>query len=807
MTDTAVVENLNKAVDFVGRILVILFRSDDNDYCVCKVAPKKGLSCKTITCTGCVVNPTKGEDYHFTGNIVINPKYGEQVKLSTAELIVPDTIEGITAYFKNGNVKGVGAKTAEKLISAFGTSTLDVIVNEPEKLETVVSKKLAKRIHDMMVQNEIETKAKMFLSQFGITSRMIEKIVEQFHEKSISVFKKNPYLLTEVSGIGFEKADSYALKSGIKQDDPNRLKFGAFYTMQEINKVGDCGYPVDKFLQNMSSTLHADVALCESTLYGILDNPNDSRLVKTTVENTEMVFDGKLYNSEIRIAKRLIELRDAKPFYSAPTNDEDIDNAIQIMKNYRHDNIDLSPSQRAAVKNGLKNNVCVITGGPGVGKTTIIKTIISLLDDGMNKISLAAPTGRAAKRMSQATGRDASTIHRLLETTVGDNGMFFKRNADNPLEGSVFIIDESSMIDTSLMDSLLRAIPNGAKLLIIGDVDQLPSVGAGQVLKDIIDSHVIPVSRLTEIYRQAAGSNIISNAHRVNDGIMPDLSNKKGTDFFYINSDDPQKTVDFILAILEKNIKNLRNENGKPFDPMRDVQVLCPMHSSMIGTDTMNRFLQDALNKKMHDYHIYREIRDRIDHGNSITKEESKFYNSYNYDIPVVELRSREFTIGDKVMQMRNDYDKNVFNGDIGYINNIDVPNKKVYVKFEDTEANMLVEYKYHELGELALSYACTIHKSQGSEYPVVIIPVMNQNYIMLKRKLLYTGITRGKNYVILIGQKQSIFMATKGREDDFFRNTKLCHWLKQGDKDPSDLSHYLCQRTRIREIVFSRNN
>ena len=756
-----------------GTVEIITFFNKENGYAVLKVHPTFGYDgaedLVTVICNTPSVQ--KGEELEITGEYIYHKKYGLQIKAENVETLLPNTPYGIYSLLAGGFLPGVGKSTAKKMIEAFGTDLFDIIEQHPEalkKIKGLTKLKIGKIVEAYNEKKDVKN-ILTFCATYGISNNKALKIYDKHKGNSIKVIQQNPYSLTNIDGFGFSIVDELAKKFGITNEDENRIKYGALYLLKtKINAgMGHCGFPKDAFLEAMMKELNVDHQLCEKVLNDMIADKKENRIVVSDIEGIPFVFNSYLANAERLLANYLIQIKECKE--STVVLPPDIIVAIANAEK-NNDDRTLAPSQKEAVIRTLNSKISVITGGPGVGKTTLIKILLNIYESMKNDVVLAAPTGRASKRMKEATGHNASTIHRLLEVDRSHGG--FKRNEENPLEGDIFIFDESSMIDTALMTSLVRAIPKTASVIFVGDVDQLPSVGAGQVLSDLINSQAFTVSKLTEIFRQEKISKIITNAHNVNNGRMPDLTNDITSDFFYVKADEPDICANMIVKMIKKNIPNRWH-----FDPVNDIQVLCPMKSSGCGTEALNKRLQEELNPYMAT--IIKKDRLKDLPFNTLTLEDRQFLQDNEKDIPIIRGKVRAFTIHDKVMQIKNDYDKGVFNGDVGFIDSINIHKSEVTIAFPEEDTSKLVTYNFKELNEIILAYACTVHKSQGSEYPVVILPIMNQHYMMLQRKLLYTGITRGKKLVILIGQPEAIHRAVIGKKNEFHRYTKLKTWLE----------------------------
>jgi exodeoxyribonuclease V alpha subunit len=618
------------------------------------------------------------------------------------------------------------------VVKAFGEKVFDVIEAEPDRLREVtgIGAVRAKRITDAWAEQKIVREIMVFLHSNGVGTARAVRIYKTYGADAVQVMTENPYRLArDIRGIGFKTAAAIAMKLGIEKTAMIRLRAGVSYALTEATDEGHCGLPTDKLIPLAEELLEAPKELI---LTAVELERSEGSVIADTVADTACMFLAGLYRAEQAIADRLTCIVNGR----LPWAWIDPDKAVPWVET--RSGLKLADSQRdAIIRLALTAKALVITGGPGVGKTTIVNSILRILGAKGVKLLLCAPTGRAAKRMTEATGVEAKTIHRLLEVDPKAGG--FKRNADNPLDCDLLVVDEASMVDVMLMQALMKATPDSSALLIVGDIDQLPPVGPGQVLADIIGSGAVPVVRLTEVFRQAAASRIIVNAHRLNQGLMPDLNSPTSdSDFYFVPAEDPDTAVQRILELVKTRIPKRFGLN-----PIRDIQVLCPMNRGGVGARSLNIELQAALNPA----------------------GERK-----------VERFGWTFAPGDKVMQSENDYDKEVYNGDIGYIDDVDPEAGELTASFDGRP----VTYGFGELDTMVPAYAATIHKSQGSEYPAVVIPVLTQHYTMLQRNLLYTGITRGKRLVVLVGQKKAIAIAVRnvsGRR----RWSKLDEWLKLG--------------------------
>lgn len=646
---------------------------------------------------------------HWKNHLV----HGRQFDVVTFQVEAPADIVGIKKYLGSGLIKGIGPAYATRIVEIFGVDTLNIIDQFPEKLEKVpgLGKKRIEKIRECWSNQKSIRDVMVFLQTYGVSPAYAQKIFKSYGDKSIAKVKDNPYhLARDIFGIGFKTADTIAQKMGIAQDSDQRIDAGIEFVLMQLSNDGHVCYPVELFLPIAEKTLEIPQDRIQSRL-PILQQNERIELCDILDEGKKkpFIWIRKLYISEVGITRELRRLKKGLCHLRSVDTDKAIDWAQQLLK------IDLAPNQKRAVAQALTEKIQVITGGPGTGKSTITNAILSITSKLTGNIVLAAPTGRAAKRMSEITGKKASTIHSLLEFDFKNGG--FKKNRESPLECDLIIIDEASMIDTQLMYSLVRALPDNARVIFVGDINQLPSVGPGNVLKDIIQSRTVPVTMLTEIFRQAQGSHIIMNAHRVNSGTFPNLSNGPDSDFFFVESDEGEDVLNNIVKLVTQRIPHRYG-----FNPLTDIQVLTPMKRGIIGTENINQVLQKSLNPKG-----------------------QPFFRS-----------GRQFQVGDKVMQIRNNYDKEVFNGDVGVIKELDEDEEQVLVTFDGRD----VIYDFSEVDELVLAYAISVHKFQGSECPCVVIPIHTSHYMMLHRNLLYTAITRGKKLVVLVGMKKAIFIA-----------------------------------------------
>ena len=709
-----------------GLVERVTFHNSDNGFCVLRTKARGHRD--LVTVIGHAAMISAGEWITASGEWVNDHTHGQQFKARFMRTSAPTSIDGIEKYLGSGMIRGIGPVYAKKMIQAFGEKVFDIIEAEPERLREVtgIGAFRAKRITDAWAEQKIIREIMVFLHSNGVGTARAVRIYKTYGSDAVQVMTENPYRLArDIRGIGFKTADAIAMKLGIEKTAMIRVRAGISYALTEAMDDGHCGLPTGELVPLAMELLEISKELVQTALDLEL---SEGTVIAASVGETPCVFLGGLYRAEQVIAERLMTLACGK----LPWQFVDADKALPWVE--QKTGLSLAESQIAAIRLALVSKVLVITGGPGVGKTTIVNSILRILSAKGVNLLLCAPTGRAAKRMTEATGFEAKTIHRLLEVDPKAGG--FKRNAENQLECDLLIIDETSMVDVMLMQALMKAAPDNAALLIVGDIDQLPSVGPGQVLADVISSGAVAVVRLTEVFRQAAQSRIITSAHKINQGSIPDLTKPEGdSDFYFVQADDPETAVQRIIELVKTRIPQRFG-----LDPIRDVQVLCPMNRGGVGARSLNVELQKALNPA----------------------GERK-----------VERFGWTFSPGDKVMQIENDYDKEVYNGDVGYIDDVDPDTSELTASFD----GRAVIYGFGELDTLVPAYAATIHKSQGSEYPAIVIPVLTQHYTMLQRNLLYTGVTRGKRLVVLVGQKKAVAIAVKnvsGRR----RWSKLNEWL-----------------------------
>ena len=706
-----------------GLVEKVIFHNSENGYTIINLTLQEGKKDSVIV-VGSSASIAAGEHIKAQGNWFQDKRYGMQFKADIITIVPPNSLEGIEKYLASGLVKGIGPVYATKLITAFGLDIFNVIENHPEKLAKVpgIGKTRAKQIISGWKEQKAVRDIILFVHAYDIPTSQAIKIFKQYGADAIRIIQENPYKLAkDIHGIGFKTSDTIALKIGIDRHAKFRVQAGIFYCLNLALEQSSCSMHLDLLLKNAIELLQIEETYVEQALDKLL---SEGDLVLEEINNNPCIFLKQLFDAETFIADKLKDLAQG----TLPWGMVDAAESIQYAQNTL--DIELSKTQKIAVEEALKNKLLVITGGPGVGKTTIVNSILKILQaEGVN-VGLAAPTGRAAKRIFETTGHEAKTLHRLLQKNIGqsqyNNNVFM-------LECDLLIVDEVSMMDVPLMFSLLKALPQQTALLLVGDVDQLPSVGPGTVLSDIIKSNIIPVIRLTEIFRQASASKIIANAYKVNSGLMPNLVNENAdqSDFFFIESSTPESALEKIIALVSKNIPSRFG-----ICPIRDVQILSPMNKGLLGTKNLNAVMQKTLNAH---------------HTKSIN------------------ILGNTFSVGDKIMQITNNYDKEVYNGDIGLIYSIDQEKEEVAIYF-DTK---LLVYDFVELSDIVLAYAVTIHKSQGSEYHTVIIPVVTEHFIMLQRNLLYTAITRGKKLVILVGQRKAVDIALE-KKSETRRNSSL---------------------------------
>lgn len=698
-----------------GVIERVSFHNPENGWSVLRVRveDRKDL----VVVVGSVADPTPGQSIEVQGRWTTHQRFGEQFAADEIKTLLPSTADGVRSWLGSGLVKGVGKRYAAKIVELFGEKTIEVIEREPERLAEIkgLTKKRAEALKDAVIAQRAVRDVMVFLQSHGVSPAFAARIFKEYGDETVPVIRADPYRLArEVFGIGFLGADRVARSLGFGAEHPARLEAGLAHALATAGDDGHVFLPRDQLLDRGAKLLGVDPEELESALIRLVN-----RKKFTTEERADQppaVYTTRMHRLEVETAEMVLDLKNA-PRGISPQNPKDLDAALKA-----EFPLTLAENQRRAVALVLQNKVSIITGGPGTGKTTIIKAVLALYSKVTRRIALAAPTGRAAKRLEEASGREAKTIHRLLEFSPQEGG--FNRNEQTPLSCDLLIVDEASMIDAGLMHHLVKALPKHAALVLVGDVDQLPSVGPGRILADCIDSEALAVVELTEVFRQAGESSIIQAAHRINRGELPPLSPRKDPDdFYFIEEDDPERMVDKIVFTAAKRIPERFG-----LDPFTDVQVLTPMHKGPVGAQNLNAALQAALNPE----------------GRSVDRF------------------GKTFRKGDKVMQIRNNYEKDVYNGDIGRIQSVDFEDAFLTVLYDDR----VVAYDFAELDELAPAYAVSVHKSQGSEYPAVVMPLSTQHFVLLKRNLLYTGVTRGKQLVVLIGQRRALNLAVKNIGD-----------------------------------------
>ena len=705
-----------------GPVERVTFHSEESGFCVLRVKVKGQR--ELITVIGATASITPGEYVECIGIWHNDRTHGLQFKANQLKVVPPSTLEGIEKYLGSGMVKGIGPHFAKILVKAFREEVFTVIETEPGKLLALpgIGKKRMERVTSAWAEQKVIREIMVFLQSHGIGTGRAVRIYKTYKEESIIKVTENPYRLAlDIHGIGFKTADTLAMKLGIAPDSLIRAQAGVRHVLQEIAAEGHCAAPWDTLVEAAVKLLEITAPIIEEAVHAEVAEEN---LVQEDIGGKLCLFLTPLHRAETGTATGMLRLLRGKPTWGTIVAEK----AIPWVEGKT--GLTLSDSQRDALTLSLSSKVVVITGGPGVGKTTLVNSILHVIRAKNVEVLLCAPTGRAAKRLTESTGIEAKTIHRLLEFDPKSNG--FKRGRENPLVADLVVIDESSMVDISLMNRLLAAIPDLAALMIVGDVDQLPSVGPGSVLADIIDSGRIPTVRLTEIFRQAASSRIIVNAHRINKGEMPlKAEGAELTDFYFIPANTPEEIHDKLLQVVTERVPKRFG-----LHPVRDIQVLTPMNRGGLGARSLNVVLQQALNKNSE---------------------------------PSVVRFGTTFAPGDKIIQTVNNYDKEVFNGDIGQILTVDLEEGLLQADYD----GRTVDYEFGELDEVALAYATSIHKSQGSEYPAVVIPLAMQHYTLLERNLIYTAVTRGKKLVIIIGQTKALAMAVKNRKSNR-RLTKL---------------------------------
>ena len=719
----------DSAVTVEGEVARVTYENDDTGFRVLRVTVE-GKS-QPEPWVGVFRAAPPGTRVRATGRYERDPKHGEQLKVETLLTIAPSTMEGLERYLGSGMVPGIGPAYAKRIVEAFGMEALEVLDRSPERLTEVpgLGPKRADAVAKAWERQRAVGAIMIFLQQHGVSPALAARIYKRFGAHAIEVVSRAPYRLAlDVWGVGFKTADRIARSIGVGADAPERAQAGVLQTLHDVSSRGHVFTTRGELAELATAMLERDGSSVDEAIDAL--HVSGRVRVDRGDDGEEAVYPLELFDAEVRLARRLRTLLEREAPGRALLEGA-IGPAIGGFE--QKTEVTLAPAQREAVEQAARHKVLVVTGGPGVGKTTIVRAMLALFDRARLNVRLAAPTGRAAKRMSEATGRDALTLHRLLEFDPKQRS--FARKHGRSIEAGAIIVDEASMLDLALADALLQATGDHARLVLVGDVDQLPSVGPGAVLRDVIASGVIPTVRLSQIFRQAEGSLIVKNAHRIHDGEQPEGSTSPDGEFFFIERKKPEDAAELILELVTKRIPARFG-----LDPRAQVQVLTPMHKGDAGAIVLNERLQRALNPV----------------GPSVTRGQ------------------RTLRLGDKVMQLKNDYDREVYNGDIGFISSIDEAERTLKVRFDERE----VVYEESDLDELTLAYATTIHKSQGSEYPAVVVPILTSHYVMLSRNLIYTAVTRGKRLVVLVADPRalSLALAETRRED---RRTRLAERLK----------------------------
>jgi len=717
-----------------GTVEHVIYSNDESHYAVARLMPESAARLSDpIVIVGSFASLVEGEALLVEGRWQNHKKFGRQFAVERYSSIAPPTLVGMERYLSSRLIKGVGPEFAKRIVRKFGEETLDVIDKDPERLLEVdgIGRGRLKGIVRSWGEHRAVRDVMVFLQGLGISAAYASRVYKTFGAGAVEAIKQNPYCLAaEVRGIGFKKADAIAQNMGFPHDSPERVRAGLIFVLGQLASDGHVAFPRKRLIHKASELLQVEFGLIEDALQ---HEEQGGSIVVAREFDDDPVYARPLYEAEFQVAQLLLTIGRAE------SELRDINAPAAVRWAQKRNRIELDPTQREAIETVLTNKVTIITGGPGVGKTTIVNCIIPILRKKGMKVLLAAPTGRAAKRLAETTGHEAKTIHRMLQwnPSTGD----FSMNADNPLEADAVIVDETSMMDIALMRDLLLAVPLTAIVVLVGDVDQLPSVGPGNVLRDIIRSEVFPVKRLEQIFRQEERSPIVTNAHHINHGQMPDLRQDAAAEaegFYFIERNSPEEVLETIKELCTKRIPDRFG-----LDPAGDIQVMVPMYRGVAGVTNVNDELRQCLNAGAG---------------------------------PEVKRFGRAFAPNDKVMQTRNDYDKDVFNGDIGRVADVDRIAEKIVVRFDDR----YVEYGFDELDGLQSAYAISVHKSQGSEYPAVVIALASQHYVMLQRNLLYTAVTRGIRLVVIVGDKKALGMAV--RNDRIRRRcTRLAERLKLG--------------------------
>ena len=730
--------------EIAGSIERVTYYNEDNGYSVIKILPEKRYPRAqardgTVAVVGTMPQLNEGETATFEGEWIVDPKYGRQFRAERAMPVAPKSTQGVISYLSSGIVKGIGPKTAEKIVNHLGDDTISILDSDPERIYEVprLKRELAENLIEVWTKNRVMRNVYIYLQGLGISAKFAKRIWDEYGENTQRIIENNPYQLAQdVFLIGFRKADQVARGMGLRADDAHRLRAGLHYALEELSREGHTYAPREELLEKAGALLGIeDLAALNIALKGqlaaqkLVEDKLDASgktgavslgdLLNDRVPEIDAIYLPRFHRAESGAARLVHNMRSSTSLIIRDHRDTNWARFLGGLS--ARNNVSLSPLQQSAVRSALTSKVSVLTGGPGTGKTTALQMLINALNEGDYQYRLASPTGRAAKRLGEATGVEASTIHRLLGFAPGEGG--FEHDESNPLPADMVVIDEASMLDLWLFHNLLKALQPTTHLLLVGDVDQLPSVGAGNVLRDVIDSGIASVTRLTQIFRQDDASHIVSNAHRINQGRQP-ISDNRSSDFFFFEVSDPEAVADNIVEIVKTKVPSRWG-----VDPIQDIQVIAPMYRGAAGVNSLNERLQAELN------------------GDSRQAQ--------------VRLGNRVFRVGDKVMQTRNNYDKEVFNGDIGFVESIDDLDNELEIEMDGG----YVGYDFSETDDLMLAYCISTHRSQGSEYPVVVMPILTQHYIMLQRNLLYTAITRAKRLVILVGTRRAMHIAVNNNK------------------------------------------